>query len=119
MGGRRARTLSEIAGPGAAAQKSQVNRALEARDPDRLATSSARLLAEGSKTGDIVYLASKLVDFVTTNSARASALPYVERERLARQAWSRIKSAEGLPDDPIVTEALVSSVAKALGRGKS
>jgi hypothetical protein len=37
---------------------------------------------------------------------------------VARKEWSRVKKEQQLGDDPIVTNAIVSSVARAIGKGR-
>ena len=118
MGGRRASSLGEIVGSGLSAQKASFARAIGHKDPESIATSSARLAAESDKISDILYYASKLADFVLKHAKSKQELDYEERIHLARQVWSRVKRKEGIEDDPIVTNAIVSAAAKAIGKGR-
>ena len=118
MGGRRARSVSEIVGPGNVPLKQKLGRALSAQDPGAVAESTAQLVAAGKKTIDILYYASRLAGFVRSVIDSGRDLTYEERQALAREAWSRIKKQEHLPDDAIVTQALVSAVAGALAKAK-
>ena len=118
MGGRRARSISEVVGSGHAPLKRRLGKALTAQDPQRVTETTAKLVAVGEKTIDILYYASRLAGFVRSVVESGKDLDYAEREALARRAWSRIKREDHLPDDPIVTGALVAAVAGALARGK-
>jgi hypothetical protein len=117
MGGRRARSLSEIVGTGLGRQQAIFTRAVGQENPEGIAASSAKLIAESDKISSILYYASKLTDFILKEAKSKEDLNYVEREKLARQEWSRIKKEENIPNDPVVTEAIVSAAAKAIGRG--
>jgi hypothetical protein len=117
MGGRRARSLHEIVGAGLGAQQASFTRAIGQEDPENIAASSARLIAKSDKIADILYYASKLADFVLKEAKAKHDLNYEERIQLARQEWSRLKKAEGLEDDPVATNVIVSAVAKAIGKG--
>jgi hypothetical protein len=116
MGGRRATSLGEILGSGLGPQQANFTRAVGHKDPEGIATSSAKLIAESDRVSDILYYASKLTDFVLQEAKSKKDLNYEQRLRLARQAWSRVKREEGLKNDPIVTEAIVSAAAKAIGK---
>jgi hypothetical protein len=118
MGGRRAKSLSEIVGTGLGTQEASFTRAIGKKDPETIATSSAKLVADSDKISDILYYASKLVDFVLKKSESKEDLNYEQREHLARREWSRIKKEEGLDDDQVITAAIVSAVAKAIGKGR-
>jgi hypothetical protein len=118
MGGRRATSLSQIVGTGLGAQEASFTRAIGKKDPESIATSSAKLVADSDKISDILYYASKLTDFVIKEAKSKQDLNYVQREHLARQEWSRIKREENLEDDPVVTKAIVSAVTKAIGKGR-
>ena len=118
MGGRRARSLSEIVGTGLSAQRASFTRALGERSPEGVATSSAKLVAKSSKMAQIVYYAAKLSDFVKKALEAGKELGYEERVELARKEWSRVKKEQSIGDDPIVTNAIVSSVARAIGKGR-
>ncbi|SRR6266498_141894 len=116
MGGRRAKSVAEIAGPGLTSLAARLGRALEAGKPEDITSSAATLVARGTKTIDIIYYGSKLLDFVERIIRTRGSIDRVDRERLARQEWSRIKKAEGLPDDPIATDAIVKAAVRALGK---
>jgi hypothetical protein len=119
MGGRRASSLGEILGSGLGPQKASFTKAIGDEDPGKIATKSAKLIAESDKISDILYYASKLADFVLKHAKGKQELNHEERLRLARREWSRIKKKEGIENDPIVTDAIVSAAAKAMGkRGK-
>ena len=118
MGGRRARSLNEIVGTGLGAQQASFTRAIGQGNPERIATSSAKLVAKSDKIADILYYASKLADFVLKEVKSRRDLNYEERKQLARQEWSRIKKEEGLPNDQVVTSAIIAAVAKAIGKGR-
>ena len=64
MGGRRARSLLEIVGTGLSRQKEKFEEAIASKDPQALATSSAKLMANSKRAASIVYYAAKLSDFV-------------------------------------------------------
>jgi len=115
MGGRRARSLSEIVGTGLSS--SGFNSAMDGADPTAMAASSAALVADSDRITDIIYHVSRLSDVVRKLVESGRDLSYDEREALARKEWSRIKTRENLPDDPIVTKAVIAGVTKALGRG--
>lgn len=93
-------------------------RAVGKKDPEGIAASSARLAAESDKISDILYYTSKLSDFVIREAKSRQGLDYEERIQLARREWSRLKKKEGLKDDPVITNAIVSAVAKAIGKGR-
>jgi hypothetical protein len=116
MGGRRARSLSEIVGTGLSAQRASFTRALGQENPEGVAVSSAKLVAKSGKMAQIVYYAAKLSDFVRKEAGKD--LSYEQRVELARKEWSRVKKEQQLGDDPIVTNAIVSSVARAIGKGR-
>jgi hypothetical protein len=116
MGGRRSTSLGEILGSGLGAQQRNFTRAIGDKDPESIATSSAKLAAESDKISDILYYVAKLADFVRKEAKSKQDLNYGEREHLARREWSRIKKKEGLEDDPVVTKAIVSAVVKAIGK---
>lgn len=118
MGGRRARSVTEVVGAVSATQRGAFNRALSQKDPTAVAVSSAKLVEQGPKVDDILYYATKLAGFVEKIVKSGDELTYAERERLARQEWSRIKESEGLPDDPITTQALVAAAARAIRKDK-
>lgn len=115
MGGRRASTLGSIVGTGLGTQQGSFTRALGREDPDSITASSAKLVVESEKISDILYLASKLADFVVKASKTKRTLNHEERVHLARKEWSRIKRKEGIKDDPVVTDAIVFAAAKAIG----
>lgn len=114
MGGRRARSLSDIVGGGLSAQRARFTRALNEQNPEALASSSARLLADSPRIGQIIYYTAKLSDFVKRAAGRD--LNYEQRKALTRQEWSRVKKKEGLTVDSIINDAVVSSVAKTIGK---
>lgn len=118
MGGRRARSVTEIVGTGQSGQRGQFSRAITAENPQAVAVSSAKLVAGSKKTADILYYVSKLAAFVADVVKSGRDLGFEERVSLARKEWSRIKKEEGLPDDPIVTSAVVSAVTKAIAKGR-
>jgi len=118
VGGRRARSITEVVGTGLSAQSRKLTRAISDENPEAVAVSSAELLASSKKTIDVLYYASQLASFVTKIVESDRNLPYEERISLARQEWSRIKRAENLADDPIVTNAIVSAAARAIGKGR-
>jgi hypothetical protein len=118
MGGRRARSLSEIVGTGLSAQRANFTRALGEENPEAVATSSAKLLAGSGKMAQIIYYTAKLSEVVRKAVEAGKDLSYEQREELARREWSRVKKEERVLDDPIVTKAIVSSVAKAIGKGR-
>ena len=119
MGGRRARSLSEIVGEKPLKkERASFTQAIREQDPERIAASSAVLAAESGRISQILYYASKLTDFVLKESKSKKDLSHEERLRLARQEWSRIKKAEGIKDDPVVTDAIVFAVAKTIGEGR-
>jgi hypothetical protein len=118
VGGRRARSVIEIVGSGLSAQKGQFTKAISEENPQAVAVSSARLLANSKKTADILYYASKLAGFVKDVVESGRDLPFEQRVALARREWSRIKKEENLEDDPIATAAIVSAAAKAIAKGR-
>lgn len=118
MGGRRARSLTEILGAGLGSQQASFTRSVARNDPENIAVSSAKLVAESEKISNILYYASKLSDFILKEAKSKQDLSYGERERLARKEWSRIKREEKINDDPVVTDAIVSAVVRALGKGR-
>ena len=118
MGGRRARSVTEIVGTGLGKQSRQLSKALAEADPAAVATSSARLLASSKKTVDVLYYVARLANFVSKIVESGRDLPHAERVSLARKEWSRIKRAENLPDDPVVTNAVVSAAAHAIAKGR-
>ena len=118
MGGRRARSVIEVVGGGLSALRGRFSKAISEHDPEALAISSAKLLAQSEKTGDIVYYVSKLADFVRKTVESGRELSRAKRVKLARREWSRIKKKEGIPNDPIVTNAVVSAAAEAIGKSE-
>ena len=118
MGGRRARSVTEIVGGGLSAQRGQLTRAISEENPQGTAVSSAKLVASSKKTADIFYYISKLAGFVKEVVESGRDLSLEEREALARREWSRIKKQEGLEDNPIVTKAVVSAAARAIAKGR-
>jgi hypothetical protein len=118
MGGRRARSLSEIVGAGLAPQRASFTRAIGQENAEGVATSSAKLVAKSPKIADILYYVSKLTDFVRKAVESEQDLNYEQRQQLARQEWSRIKREENLGNDPIVTSAIVSAVTRAIAKGR-
>ncbi len=118
MGGRRARSISEIVGSGLSSQRASFTRALTQEDPEAVASSSARLLAGSGKMAQIIYYTAKLSQFVREAVQSGKDLNYEQRMELARKEWSRVKKEQKLSDDPIVTNAIVSSVAKAIAKGR-
>ena len=115
MGGRRARLVAEVVGVGLRPLRVRLTRALGAEDPERIAASTAALVSEGQKASHILRYASELVSFLISQGKKAEQLSHGERMRLARKEWSRIKQRERLPDDAILTKAIVAAAAKALG----
>jgi len=120
MGGRRASSISQIVGSGSRLRplSQQLGRALSAENPQRVAEAAANLLATGPKSTDILYYAAQMTKFIRRAVESGKDLPYNKREALAREEWSRIKAREGLPDDSVTTQAIVSAAAKAMGRQK-
>lgn len=116
MGGRRATSLGEVVGKGLGPQKASFSRAISGKNPEGIAESSAKLAAESDKISDILYYAAKLADFVRKHADEN--LGHEERIRLARQEWSRVKKRDGIENNPLITNAIVSAAAKALGKGK-
>jgi len=100
------------------AQEASFTRTIGQKDPQSIVASSAKLVAESEKVSDILYYASKMADFVLREARSKQDLDYEQRMRLARQEWSRIKKKEKLENDPVVTKAIVSAVAKAIGKGR-
>lgn len=119
MGGRRASSLGKIVGTGLAPQQGSFSQAIKSEDPESITTSSAKLVAESEKISDILYLASKIADFVVKQAKSKKDLNHEERVQLARREWSRIKKKEGIKDDPVVTDAIVFAAAKAIKGRKS
>jgi hypothetical protein len=119
MGGRRAKSLSDIVGGGLSTQRASFTRALNEQNPEALAASSARLLAGSPRIGQVIYYTAKLSDFVKKAAEASRNLNYEERKALARQEWSRVKKKQGLTVDPIINDAVVSSVAKAIGKSSA
>lgn len=97
-------------------KQASFTRAIGKSDPESIATSSAKLAAESDKISEILYYVSKLVDFVLKEASAEQDLSYEQRQQLARREWSRVKKEEGIEDDPIVTDAVVTAVAKAIGK---
>lgn len=118
MGGRRARSLVEIVGTGLAAQRANFTRAVGRANPDAVAESSAKLLAKSDRLSDVVYYVSQLTDFVSNAVRSGQALNYQERLELARKKWSEFKRRQKVEDDPVITNAVVSALARAIGKGK-
>lgn len=118
MGGRRARSLSEIVGGGLGAQEASFTRAIGSGSAQAVASSSAKLIEKSDKVADILFYASKVAEFVSKVAASKRDLDYEQRVQLARQEWSRVKKEENLKDDPIVTNAIVSAAAKAIAKGR-
>ncbi len=118
MGGRRARSLSDIVGTGLSAQRASFARALSQENPEGVATSSAKLVAKSGRMAEIIYYAAKLSDFVKKATESGRDLNYEQRIELTRKEWSRVKKEQKLADDPVVTNAIVSSVARAIGKGR-
>jgi hypothetical protein len=116
MGGRRARSVSEIVGSGLSGERS-LDRALEQGSPTALAASSARLVAESPRVTDILLYVAKLAPIVRSFVESGQDLSYEERQMFARREWSRLKQRENLPDDPVTTQTIVSALTKAFGRG--
>src|SRR5437868_7471511 len=116
MGGRRAKSLGEILGGGMGPQQASFTRAIGRSDPESIAANSAKLAAESDKISDILYYVSKLADFVLKEAKSTHDLNYEQRQQLARREWSRVKKEEGIEDDPVVTDAVVTAVAKAIGK---
>jgi hypothetical protein len=75
------------------------------------------LFADSDRITDVIYYVSRLADVVRDVVDAGRELTHDEREKLARREWSRIKEKEDLPDDPVVTQAVISGVTKALRRG--
>jgi cobalamin-dependent methionine synthase I len=118
MGGRRASTLGNIVGGGLGPQLGSFTRAVGREDPESITATSAKLVVDSKKISDILYLASKLADFVVKASKSKQPLNHEQRVQLARKEWSRIKKKEGIKDDPVVTDAIVFAAAKAIGEGR-
>ena len=118
MGGRRAKSVAEVAGPGLTSLSARLGRALDGGRPEDITSSAATLVARGTKTIDIIYYGSKLLEFVEKVVGSRGSLSREERDRLVRQEWSRIKKAEGLPDDPIATDTIVRAAVRALGKAE-
>ena len=119
MGGRRATSISDIVGGGLSTQRASFTRALNEQNPEALVSSSARLLADSPRIGQIIYYAAKLSDFVRKAAEAGKNLNYEERKALARHEWSRIKKQEGLTVDSITNDAVVSTVAKAIRKSSA
>jgi hypothetical protein len=118
MGGRRAKSLSDIVGTGLSAQQASFTRAVGKKDPESITTSSAKLVAKSEQISDILYYVSKLADFVVKEARSTEGLNYAERELLAKKEWSSLKRKEGLEVARVVDDAIVSAVAKAIGKGR-
>lgn len=118
MGGRRAKSLSQIVGEGLGRQQAGFMRAVGKSDPEGIATSSAELAAESGRITDILYYASKLADFVVKEAESAQDLNHDERLKLVRREWSRIKKKENIEDDQVITDIIVSAAVKAIGKGR-
>lgn len=116
MGGRRAVSLGDIVGGGLGPQKASFSRAIGQKDPESIAASTAKLAAESDRISDILYYASKLANFVREHANEG--LDYEKRVHIVREEWSRVKKREGISDDPIITNAIVSAAAKAIGKGR-
>jgi hypothetical protein len=118
MGGRRAKSLSEIVGAGLSGQRASFTRAVGEENAEGVVVGSAKLVAKSEKITDILYYASKLADFVRKAAEAGKDLNYEQRMELARKEWSRVKREENLEDDVIATQAIVAAVAKAIGKGR-
>jgi hypothetical protein len=117
MGGRRSRSVGEIVGGGIVGERT-IGRALQQGSPTALAATSARLVAESDRVTDIFFYVTRLAGVVRDIVRQGRDLSYEEREAIARREWSRLKQRDNLPDDPVATQAIVSAVAKALGRSR-
>ncbi|MEJ0085099.1 MAG: hypothetical protein WDO72_05430 [Pseudomonadota bacterium] len=120
MGGRRASSISEIVGsnPRLAPLSRKLGKALTSEDPEKVARAAADLVATGSKSTDILYYATQMSEFIRRTVESGKDLSHNERESLAREEWSRVKAREGLPDDSIATQAIVSAATRAIARKK-
>lgn len=118
MGGRRAKSLSQIVGEGLGKQQAGFMRAVGKHDPEGITASSAELAADSERITDILYYASKLADFVVKEAESAQDLNHDERLKLVRREWSRIKKKENIQDDSVITDAIVSAAVKAIGKGR-
>ena len=118
MGGRRARSLKEIVGSGLSTLSAGFTRAVNQGDPSAVAVSSAKLLAGSKKTAGILFYVGQLTGFIQRMIESGRDLDYEERVSLTRKEWSRIKREKNIDDDPIVTNAVVSAVAKAIAKEK-
>jgi len=118
MGGRRAKSLSEIVGEGLGSQQAGFMRAVGKSDPESIATSSVELAAESDRITDILQYASKLTDFVVKEAKSSQDLNHDERLKLVRREWSRIKKKENIKDDRVITDIIVAAAVKALGKGR-
>jgi hypothetical protein len=118
VGGRRAKSVTEIVGTGLVRERRQLSKAISEADPGAVAVSSAKLLAGSKKVVDVLYYAAQLSNFVSKVVESGRDIPHAERLALARKEWSRIKRAGNLPDDPIVTNAIVSAAAYAIAKGR-
>jgi len=118
MGGRRARSLKEIVGGGLSSLSAGFTRAVSEGNPSAVAVSSAKLLAGSKKIAGILFYVSQLTEFIRNVVESRRDLNYEERLSLVRKEWSRIKRERNLEDDPIVTNAVVSAVAKAIAKEK-
>jgi hypothetical protein len=116
MGGRRARSLKEIVGGGVSSLSAKFTRAVNQGDPSAVAVSSAKLLAGSKKTAGILFYVSQLTDFIRRIVESGRDLNYEDRLSLTRKEWSRIKRERNLDDDPVVTNAVVSAVARAIAK---
>jgi hypothetical protein len=102
-----------------ATQRARFTRALNEQNPEAVATSSARLLAGSPRIGQVIYYTAKLSDFVRRTAEAGRNLNYEARKALAKQEWSRVKKQERLSVDHIIDAAVVSSVAKAIGKSSA
>lgn len=119
MGGRRSYSVSAVVGtdPALASEKRAVTRALRTGDPEKIATTSARLVAESERTGSFLFYGMKLLDTVRDLASKSDAISDLELDQQLRTSWAQVKRLNDIESDRAL-DKIVLDAAKSAVRGK-
>ncbi len=120
MGGRRPSSLSQVVGKAKKIQKDkrQLTLAISSKKPAKIASSSAKLVANSDFSIDNLAKATKLLGFVAKEVKKEKVLDYDSRKNLASKEWAKIKKSQKIDTSAAIDNIFVTSAAKAIRRRK-
>lgn len=121
MGGRRPSDLNQVVGKSKKIRKDkrQLTLAIASKKPEKIASSSTKLISESDLSIKTLVMTTKLLGFVSNEVKKDRQLNYDQRKDLASKEWSKIKKREKLDTSAAIDNIFVTSTAKAIRRRKN